>query len=269
MRKITYTLALLLTIAAVLLILEPTLHAQSVPPLAFDVVSIKQNHSGPGPTMIISPIDSDRIIIANASPHAIIGEAYGIRLHDLITGLPAWADSEAYDMEAKVAASDLPAFHKLLPGQRSPMLRSVLADRFRLKVHFETRTLPSYALVVSKSGPRLNEVEPGTLSNGLKDPGGIDMNRSQLTATGISMQDFAHILQMQLGRPVVDRTGLTGNYSFGLKFAPAQSVPTSDDTSAAPSIFTVVQEQLGLKLESAKAPVQMLVVDHIERPTEN
>jgi uncharacterized protein (TIGR03435 family) len=255
-------------IAGVLLLATPA-HAQSAASLAFDVVSIKQNHSGPGPAMIISPIDSDRIIVANASPHEIVGEAYGIRLHDLITGMPSWADSDAYDIEAKVAAADLPAFHKLLPGQRNPMLQPLLADRFHLKVHFETRTLPAYALLVSKGGPKLKEIEPGILSNGLKDPGGIDMNRTQLTATGSSMQGLAHVLQMQLGRPVVDRTGLTGNYDFALKFAPVQSSATSDDASAAPSLFTAVQEQLGLKLESVKTPVQVLVVEHIERPTEN
>ncbi len=269
MRKITYALALFLTIAAVLLLLAPSLHAQSAPPLAFDVVSIKRSTSGPGPTMIISPIDSDRIIVANATPRSIIGETNNIRLHDLITGLPAWADSETYDIEAKVAASDLAAFHKLLPMQRNPMMLSILADRFHFAFHFETRTLPAYTLVVSKGGPRLKQVEPATLANGLKDPGGIDMTRNQITATGASMTPLLHVLQMQLGRPIVDRTGLTGNYDFTLKFAPIQSAATSEPDSAAPSIFTAIQEQLGLKLQSVKAPVQVLVVDHIERPSGN
>ena len=89
----------------------------ATPALAFDVVSIKQNHEGPGPMMVISPLDSDRIIVRNASARAIIGEAYGIRLHDLIVGVPVWADSDAWDMDAKVAAADVPAFQKLLPMQ--------------------------------------------------------------------------------------------------------------------------------------------------------
>jgi uncharacterized protein (TIGR03435 family) len=236
----------------------------------FDVVSIKRNKSGPGPAMIISPIDSDRIIVRNASPWMIIGEAYGIRLHDLITGAPTWADAEVYDIEAKVAASDLPAFHNLLPGQRNPMLRTLLADRFHLICHFETRTLPAYALVVLKGGPKLAEIQPGILSNGLKDPGGIDMSHGALTATGSSMQGLAHVLQMQLGRPVVDRTGLTGNYNFKLNWTPdsgATAVPA--DAESGPSIFTALQEQLGLKLESNKAAVEVLVVDHIERPSED
>jgi uncharacterized protein (TIGR03435 family) len=270
MRKLALFLgALLLVIAGVLLVLTPSTHAQSVPSIGFDVVSIKRNTSGPGPMMIISPIDSDRILVRNASGRAIVGEAYGIRLHDLITGMPAWADSEAYDMDAKVAAADLPAFRKLLPMQRSPMLRTVLADRFHLTCHFETRTLPAYALVVAKGGMKLKQVEPGLLANGLKDPGGADTTRSEIRATGISMASVAHVLQMQLGRPVADRTGLTGNYSFALKFAPVQSAATSDNDSAAASIFTAIREQLGLKLEAVKAPVEVLVVDHIEQPSEN
>lgn len=268
MRKLTYAFALLLTVAAVLLPLAPPLHAQAVQ-LGFDAVSIHLSHSSGGPTIIHSPLDSDQITIVNASPHFLIGEAYGIRLRDLIVGVPAWADSDAYDIEAKVAAPDLPAFHKLLPMQRNPMLQSILADRFHLKVHFETRTLPAYALVVSKSGPKLKQVEPGTLPSGLKDPGGITMSRNEITGTGVSMVPLRDVLQMQLGRPIVDRTGLTGNYDFKLKFAPVESNATSDDASAAPSIFTAVQEQLGLGLKSTKAPVQVLVVDHIEKPSEN
>jgi len=159
MRKITYALALLLILAGVLLILAPSIRAQTAPPLSFDVVSIKRSTSGPGPTMILSPLDSDRVIVANASARAILGEAYGIRLHDLILGVPGWADSDAYDIEAKVAPSDLAAFHKLLPMQRNPMLRSLLADRFHLACHFETRTLPTYALVVAKGGPSLTVVK--------------------------------------------------------------------------------------------------------------
>jgi uncharacterized protein (TIGR03435 family) len=236
----------------------------------FDVVSIKRNNSGGAPAMIISPLESDQIIVKNASPHLILGEAYGIRLHDQIIGLPGWADSETYDIVAKVAESDLAAFRKLLPMQRSPMLQSVLVNRFHLASHFETRTLPAYALVTSKSGPKLKEVESGTLPDGRKDPGGIDMSRNQITATGASMLPLVHVLQMQLGRPVVDRTGLTGNYDFKLTWTPdpgATAAPA--DTESGPSLFTAIQEQLGLRLEPVRAPVQILVVDHIERPSEN
>lgn len=280
MRTVLFAIgALFPTIAGPLLMLAPPLHAQLTSPasqgptpearlLTFDVVSIKRNHSGPGPAKIISPPESDRIIVANASPRLILGEAYDIRLHDQIIGLPGWADTETYDIEAKVAASDLPAFHKLLPMQRNPMLQSVLANRFHLIVHFETRTLPAYALVLSKGGQKLRQVEPATLPEGLKDPGGIDMSRNDIRATGVSMQPLLDVLQMQLGRPVIDHTGLTGHYSFTLRFAPAQA-STDAGSDAGPSIFTAVVDQLGLKLVPTKAPVPVLVVDHIEPPSEN
>ena len=238
--------------------------------LTFDVVSIKRNNSGPGPVMIISPMESDQILVKNASPRLIIGEAYGIPLHDQITGLPAWADSEAYDMTAKVAEPDLAAFRKLLPMQRSPMLQTVLANRFHMVFHFETRTLPAYALGISKGGPKLKEVEPAILPNGRKDPGGIDSTRNQMTATGASMLPLLHFLQRQLGRPVVDRTSLTGNYDFKLNWTPDSGATAAPaDAESGPSLFTAIQEQLGLRLEPVKAPVQILVVDHVERPSDN
>jgi uncharacterized protein (TIGR03435 family) len=259
----------------------PSAHAQdiasteqaSIPDarlLAFDVVSIKRNNSDPGPAMIVSPMESDEILVRNASPRLIIGEAYGIRLHDQIAGLPGWADSDAYDMTAKVAEADLAAFRKLLPMQRNPMLQSIVATRFHLISHFETRVLPAYALVVAKGGPKLKEVEPHILPNGQKDPGGIDSTRSRMTATGASMLPLLHVLQLQLGRPVIDRTGLTGNYDFKLNWTPdpvATAAPA--DAESAPSLFTAIQEQLGLRLEPVKAPVQILVVDHVERPSDN
>jgi uncharacterized protein (TIGR03435 family) len=238
--------------------------------LTFDVVSIKPNHTGPGPAMIVSPPDSDQIIVRNASLRMIIGEAYNIRLHDLITGLPGWADSEGYDMEAKIAESDAAAFHSLLPMQRNPMLQSVLASRFHMVSHFETKELPAYALVVvkrsQKTGPKLTEIQPGLLPNGLKDPGGINMSRTEITAAGADILNLLHVLQLQVGRPVVDRTGLTGHYNFLLKWTPDQDSASPD---AGPSIFTAIQEQLGLKLEPVKAPIPILVVDHIERPSDN
>ena len=282
MRKITYAFAILPAIAAVLLLFARPIHAQAAKSLAFDVVSIRRSRPEAGPAMGISPIDSDSIIVRNATPRLILGEAYDLRLlglRDLILGLPSWADSETYDIDAKVAASDLPAFHKLLPMQRDPMLQSVLADRFHLVGHFETRTLPAYALVIAKGGPKLTEVKPATLPDGREDPGGISPGHDQITATGATMQPLApHPLLLMLGRPVVDRTGLTGHYSFTLRCAPTYAmrpvingqVPgLSADEEALPDLFTAVQEQLGLKQEPVKAPVEVLVVDHIERPTEN
>jgi len=283
MRKLTYAFALLLTLAALLLVLAPRLPAQTTDAtsLAFDVVSIKRSTSGPGPAMGISPMDGDRILVRNATARLILGEAYDLRLlglHDLILGLPAWADSETYDIDAKVAPADLPAFHKLLPRQRDPLLQPVLADRFHLVAHFETRTLAAYALVVAKGGPKLTPVKPAILPDGREDPGGITPGHDKIIATGATIEPLLHMLQLLLGRPVVDRTALTGHYSFTLTCAPnyamrpvinGQMQSLSADEEALPDLFTAIQEQLGLKLESVKAPVQVLVVDHIEHPSDN
>ena len=280
MRTLTFIGAVLLVLAGVLLMMTP-LHAQpsSGPPAAipdartmhFDVVSIKRDKANQlGPAIVHSPPESDTMRIVNMSPHLIVGTAYGLPLHDQVVGLPGWADSETYDIEAKISAENAPEFHKLLPMQRNPMLQAVLADRFHMVCHFETRTLPAYALVIAKSGPKLTEVEPGTLPNGLKDPGGISADRSTIAATIAPISLLLVVLQQRLGRPVVDHTGLTGRYTFKLSWTPdSASAPNASDAAQGPSIFTAIQEQLGLKLGGTHAPLHVLVVDHIERPTEN
>jgi uncharacterized protein (TIGR03435 family) len=280
MRTLTLIGAVLLVLAGVLLMMTP-LHAQpcsgpspaaisDARTMRFDVVSIKRDKNQTGPAIVHSAPDSDTMTLVNMSPHLMIGTAYDLLLHDQVVGLPNWADSETYDMEAKVSAETTPEFHKFLPMQRNPMLQSVLAERFHLVCHFETRALPAYALIVAKGGPKLTEVEPITLPNGLKDPGGISAERSAIAATGAPISLLLVVLQQRLGRPVVDRTGLTGRYTFKLNWAPdSASAPNAPDADQGPSIFTAVQEQLGLKLEATRAPVPVLIVDHIERPAEN
>jgi uncharacterized protein (TIGR03435 family) len=235
---------------------------------AFDVVTIKRNKTGLGPATIDSPSNGDSVTITNMSPHLLIGFAFELALHDTIYGLPAWTDSETYDITAKVAESGLPAFHRLLPRQRNPMLQPLLEDRFHLKSHYENKELPAYALVVAKGGSKLIAVEPAITPDGGRDPGGIRMGRGEITANAAPIAVLLDGLSQQLGRPVVDRTGLAGHYNFTLQFTPAQA-STDSQTDAGPSIFTAVQEQLGLKLESTKGAVPVLVIDHIERPTEN
>lgn len=281
MRSLTYVAAVLLVLAGMLLMLNP-LHAQtfsgqpamSTPDartLRFDVVSIKRDKVNQmDPAIVHSAPESDTMTLVNMSPHLMIGTAYRLPLHDQIVGLPNWADSETYDIEAKVSAETAPEFRKLLPMQRNPMLQSVLAGRFHLVCHFETRTLPAYALVVAKGGPKLTEVQPGTLPNGFTDPGGISADRNTIAATTAPISLLMAVLQQRLGRPVVDRTGLTGRYTFKLNWTPASApAPNTPDGDQGASIFTALQEQLGFKLEATHAPVQVLVVDHIDRPTEN
>jgi uncharacterized protein (TIGR03435 family) len=236
--------------------------------LAFDVVTITRNTSGPGQMTIQSPQNGDSVVIRNMPVRMILGFAYDLARYNSIDGLPAWADSENYDVTAKVAAADLPAFQKLLPRERNPMLRPMIEERFHLQAHFESRQMPAYALVVGKGGAKLSEVQPGVTADGGKDPGGIRMGPGMIVSTAAPMAPLIDALSVQLGRPVVDRTGLTGHYSFTLKFAPVQAANDAQ-TDPGPTLFTAVQEQLGLRLESTKAPVPVLVVDHIERPSGN
>ena len=173
------------------------------------------------------------------------------------------------------------------------MLQALLANRFKLAVHRETKDLPGYALVVAKNGPKLHDAKPGdTYPNGIKGPDGqpgqglmiMGGLGGPLTGQGINIENLVRVLSQQLGRTILDETGLTGKYDFTLKWTPddragpisaanqgggsrSDDAPSSD--SSGPSIFTAIQEQLGLKLESRKVPVEMLVIDHVEAPSEN
>jgi uncharacterized protein (TIGR03435 family) len=268
---------LLIAVSAVTLVAPCILAQNSVDakPIAFDAVTVKPDKAAAGPTTIFSPSNGDTIAITNMSLHMMIGFAYDMELHDQIFGLPSWADSESYDVVAKVAESDVDAFRKLLPRDRNPLLQPVLQDRFHLMVHYETRQLPAYALVIAnpKNGPKLTPVEPAILASGLKEPGAIhNIGRNQIRAEGAPIAILVSVLTQQLGRPVVDRTGLQGNYNFTLKWTPdltSASAAPPTDADAGPSIFTAVEEQIGLKLESTKAPTQVIVIDHAERPSDN
>jgi uncharacterized protein (TIGR03435 family) len=253
---------------------------------AFDVVSVKPNKSTSG--MIRIMFKPDGYAASNVSLKMLIQGAYGIR-EDLISGAPNWADSARYDIDAKVAGSDVDALKNLTPEQRRSILQPLLADRFKLKTHTETKQLPVYELVLAKGGSKLKEANPGdTYANGIKGPDGVGrggmmrMGPGQLTAQGIPMTSLANNLSQQLHRTVIDKTGLTGKYDLELNWMPDQgsdgmfkgpdgSQPHSDAApdSSGPSIFTALQEQLGLRLQSAKGPVETLVIDHVEMPSEN
>ena len=141
------------------------------------------------------------------------------------------------------------------------MLQALLAERFKLEVHREPKVMSAYALVVAKGGPKMTAVEAGKGSS-------MNTNNNHLTAKNTTMQRLADYLARQTGRPVVDQTELKGAFDFTLEWTPEESKSTSAD--AGPSLFTALQEQLGLKLQTHKLPVDILVVDHMERtPTEN
>jgi len=253
---------------------------------AFDVVSVKPNKSNSGMVRVMGKPDG--YAASNVSLKMLIQGAYGIR-EDLISGAPSWADSARFDIDAKVAGSDIDALKKLSPEQRRLLLQPLLADRFKLKIHTETKQLPVYELVLAKGGSKLKEATAGdTYANGIKGPDGVGrggmmrFGPGQLTAQAVPLTTLANMLSQQLHRTVLDKTGLTGKYDLELTWTPEQGAdpmfkgaegsPQRGDAapdSSGPSIFTALQEQLGLRLQSAKGPVETLVIDHVEMPSEN
>jgi uncharacterized protein (TIGR03435 family) len=206
-----------------------------------------------------------------------ICDAYNVSFIQCVGG-PAWLGSDQYDIEAKPDSATTEQLLKLSWKQREPvqerMMQALLADRLKLKVHFETREISIFALVVAKGGLKMHEAQAGdTYANGLKRGDGkplgrqsFTMGNGNMTAQGILMDTLAANLGNMTGHLVENKTGLTGAYDFTLQYS-ASDPPPPDST--APSIYTALEEQLGLKLESTREPVQVLVIDHVERPSEN
>jgi uncharacterized protein (TIGR03435 family) len=200
----------------------------------------------------------------------LVGEAYCIFDPKLITGGPPWIDRDKFDLEAKFDAASDPGAKNLTYCQRSSMLQPLLADRFHLKVHFETKDFPVYNLVLAKGGPKFQQAKPENI-----DDNGIGITchvtRESLGDTqrqGCTVASLTDLLRYNTGRTVIDKTGLTGLYDFELHWS-SDNTPADSPAAAYPTIFTAVQEQLGLKLESSTAPLDVLVIDSAEMPTPN
>jgi len=259
----------------------------------YEVATIKPNKSGSDRVSVLTT--PGRFSATGATLQMLIHAAYQVQDFQ-ITGAPSWVKSDKYDIEAKMEGTVAEELQKLSPDQREietrRMLQALLADRFQLKLHLQTKELPAYALVVAKGGSKLHEAKPGdTYPNGFKGPDGhggaglifMGGNGGPVTAQGVPMTHLAHLLSQQLGRTVFDNTGLTGIYDFTLKWTPDENIPmfngTGDESkqsanapppdSSGPSIFTAIQEQLGLELKSERAPVSILVIDNVEQPSEN
>lgn len=240
----------------------PTASAAAMLP-AYDVASIKPNKSGSGSLDVDSNVDTYNA--KNITVKSLLEDAYGIR-KDLISGVPGPIESAHFDVMAKIVDPDAAAIRKLTPRQRGAMLLPMLAERFQLKAHTETRILPVFELVVVSSGPKFKlsaDQKSGDTGTSIQ---GNDRG-VQLTAHGITIKSLASSLEGQMHRPVIDKTGLAGNYDVAMKWS-SDTVPSSE-ANAGPSIYTALQEQLGLKLRATKGPVETLVVDHVEMPSEN
>jgi uncharacterized protein (TIGR03435 family) len=239
--------------------------------MAFEVVAIKPDKSESG--RLIFTNTPDGFEATGFTAQMLIRAAYGYD-DDRISGGPKWLNSDRYEIKAKIAESDVPALARLGPDQRNQMLQPVLTDRFQLLFHRELRQLPVYALVVSKNGPRLKPsptAGPGEKS----DPQMRMATAGQLTGKRFPISLLVQWLSLHVGRPVLDQTNLTDVYDFTLQWAPdlgashASGGGQESAADSAASIFTALQEQLGLKLEPTKGPVETLVIDRVQRPSEN
>jgi uncharacterized protein (TIGR03435 family) len=205
----------------------------------------------------------------NTSLSYMIEWAYGIHSTQL-TGGPGWTETDRYDL---AAIPDLPGVPN--DQQSKTMLQKLLADRFQLTFHHEKKELTVFAITVAKTGLKLTPSE--------RDPNGTHglafVRSGILPASNVTMKEFAGVMQrLALDRPVIDQTGLSGRYDFTLTWTPdesqfggrgAQVQPQADGGTAPPDLFTAMQQQMGLKLESVKAEVDVIVIDHVEKPSEN
>jgi uncharacterized protein (TIGR03435 family) len=240
-------------------LLLPTAFAQQAPPpapLTFEAATIKPYPKNDNTWDLHSTPDGYTGM--DISLYKLVQEAYGIYDPKLVTGGPSWIDKDRFDLEAKFDTTQLPLAAKLTYRQRAAMLQSLLADRFHLKVHHETRSFPVFDLVLAKGGPKLQPSEHHHDYGSLHTANDAVENGT----TG----DIAYDLRSPTGRPVIDRTGLTGRYDYHLHFSSSLS-PAPDSNE--PSVFTAVEEQLGLKLVPSTAPLDVLVIDSAEKPSAN
>ena len=255
----------------------------AAPSIDFDVVSIKQNKDRTAPRGHSAPANGDGMTFTNVP--MVMAILYACRFNNptLALGLPDWTMVDRYDIAVKVSSEDVDAYQKLTRAQRSMMLRKVLEDRIKLKAHLEPRPTLVYDLVLAKNGPQMKPAKPGdTYPNGFKAAPGqtiLFTPPSHMVGQAATAADLANRLSdlgdWSIGRQVFDKTGLTGKYDFTLQWTPEMKTDGDSDggqggtDASGPSLFTAVQEQLGLKLDSVKEPVECLIIDHVERPSAN
>jgi uncharacterized protein (TIGR03435 family) len=234
-------------------LLTPALLAAQTP-VSFEVASVRPNRSGSLNTRI-DLMEGGRLRITNASLKTLVRNAYGLQAFQFDGG-PAWLDTDMYDIEAKTGRQE-----KITEAELPALLQSLLADRFHLKTHWESREATVYALRIDKGGLKMKA--SGGDETPLVDTG-RGVNRMHIKGVGQPLSVLTQNLANRLGRIVTDRTGLTGKFDFAIEWD-----PQSDAEAAGPSLFTVLKEQLGLRLDTEKGHMDVLVVDSAEKPSDN
>lgn len=244
----------------------------------FDVVSIRPNKTGSGSISV--SIDEDHFEMTNVTLAIMIRNAFDLKPAQVLN-LPPWADSEHFDVKGKVIDGDIAALKKMTDDERRPMFQAMIKERFSLQFHMATKDMAVYELVVAKGGLKIPALPPQTESEKEAERGSdkmgrgsINMNRgaegAHLTAKGITMARLAAVLSDRAGRPVLDQTNLTGDYSMELRWSPEDAASHPDDAgNPLPSLFTALQEELGLRMVSSHGDVPTMVIDHVDRPSEN
>jgi uncharacterized protein (TIGR03435 family) len=268
--------------------------AQTKP--SFEAAAVKPSISGDNRVAILGQ-PGGRFVATNATLKMLMGVAYRVRDFQ-ISGGPSWVATERWNIEAKAEEGSIPPPTGLpdptVPNPLMLMVQSLIEDRFQLKMHSETKELPVYELVIAKSGSKMKLSEdqspfrPPERGSPPPSPpqrggptlrGSMRFGRGELEANGVPLFNFIQALSQPLGRPVIDKTGLKGLYDIQLQWTPelgqgpvvsgGPEPPPPPPDSSGPSIFNAIQEQLGLRLESAKGPVEIWVIDSVQKPTEN
>ena len=259
----------------------PRKDADQVP--SYELVSIHKTPEAASVTPYIHE-DPDGLTAGSSSLRSLIGEAYGFSLGSLsdqqLVGAPGWAKTQLFDIHAKVDSAEVPKLKELTkaetmmvsvqeivtrtPSFRMLMLQRLLEDRFRLKVHYEQRVMSLYEMTVAKGGVRMKAAHTA-------DPehGSMSMSNGKLEGDNVPMAFIPVMFALETERPVEDKTSVGGNFDFQLHWTQMGAAETNPADESAPSLFTAVQEQLGLKLQPGKGPVWVIVVDHAEMPSEN
>ncbi|HVG54092.1 MAG TPA: TIGR03435 family protein [Vicinamibacterales bacterium] len=286
MRTYTVCAALALTaLASAVAAQAPAPAAGTGQRLTFEVASIKRNVSGDANSSVRGQ-PGGRLVVTNNSLYNLIRNAYNTQRFEMVPGakLPSWIDSDRWDINAKGSET-------ATQPEVMQMLQNLLAERFKLVARRETREMPIYALVLARSdgrlGPQLrrSDVDCAAVAAAVKAGGapppppagggpfcGTRANASggvaHIEMHGMPLENFVRNLSAQAGRVIVDKTGLTGAFEFQLTFTPDQAPPGSTPSDNA-SLFAAIQEQLGLKLEPQRGPVNVLVIESAEKPTED
>jgi uncharacterized protein (TIGR03435 family) len=232
------------------------------PPRAFEVASIKP-HAGPLSRIDHFSSSGPRVTLEGYPPMGLIKEAYNLENYQVPFVVPQ-PDSDYiyYDIFAKAEGDGVRTRDEF-----RQMLQTLLAERFNLRVHHEMKEMPVYALVVGKNGPKFKASAPDAVPS---SRGGVNGRNQYMAQTQATMTDLAQTITniLFVDRPILDKTGITGTYDYRIEATPEFRINNNPELSDI-SVFTAVQEQLGLKLEPQKGPIEILVVDHIEKPSAN